>query len=121
MYKLSLWEDNLDTSLEKMLTPLASSEVKAPTRAYNLILKHNINGQKTLTFEIFLKYFDINENRLIDNPLAAMVYNERRLKLFYDDDWYDFIIKSVQENSDKMTSSITATDLFINELSRNGV
>ncbi len=120
MYKLSLWEDNLDTSLEKMLTPLASSEVKAPTRAYNLILKHNINGQKTLTFEIFLKYFDINENRLIDNPLAAMVYNERRLKLFYDDDWYDFIIKSVQESSDKMTASITATDLFINELSRNG-
>ena len=60
MYKLSLWEDNLDTSLEKMLTPLASSEVKAPTRAYNLILKHNINRQKTLTFEIFLKYFDIS-------------------------------------------------------------
>lgn len=120
MYKLSLWEDNLDSSLETLLTPLASSEIKAPTRAYNLVLKHNINGQKTLTFEIFLKYFDINENKLLDNPLAAMVCNERRLKLFYDDEWYDFVIKSVQESSDKMTASITATDLFINELSRNG-
>ena len=53
MYRLSLWQDELENNLETMITPLASSEVKAPNRAYNLILKRNINGQKSLSFEIF--------------------------------------------------------------------
>lgn len=120
MYRLSLWQDELENNLETMITPLASSEVKAPNRAYNLILKRNINGQKSLSFEIFMKYYDIDSNKLIDNPLASFICNEKRLKLNYNDKWYDFIIKSVKENSDKYTMSITATDLFINELSRNG-
>lgn len=120
MYRLSLWQDELENNLETMITPLASSEVKAPNRAYNLILKRNINGQKSLSFEIFMKYYDIDSNKLIDNPLASFICNEKRLKLYYNDNWYDFIIKSVEENSDKYTMTVNATDLFINELSRNG-
>ena len=119
-YKLSLWTDRIGEDSEKMLTPLASDDVKAPTRAYNIRLKENINGQKTLTFEIFMKYFDIEKNQLVDNPLAALISNEKRLKFYNKNKWYDFIIKSVQENSEKRTMTVNATDLFINELSRNG-
>ena len=41
-YKLSLWTDRIGEDSEKMLTPLASDDVKAPTRAYNIRLKNKL-------------------------------------------------------------------------------
>jgi hypothetical protein len=46
--------------------------------------------------------------------------NERKVKLKYDNNWYDFIIKDIEEDSEKYLFTYTAIDLYINELSKNG-
>jgi hypothetical protein len=52
--------------------------------------------------------------------------NEKKIKLFYkkqyeeEGEWYDFIIKTIQENSQNKTFTYTAKQLYINELGKNG-
>jgi hypothetical protein len=49
-----------------------------------------------------------------------LLVNERKVKLKYDGEWYDFVIKRIDENSENNTFSYTAKNLFINELSKTG-
>ena len=134
-YEISLWEDILEkvnikdseTSevtvkqyyKESQVAIIGSDTMNTPIRAYNPILTQNTNGSSTLTFTINSKYYDDN-GELIDNPFVDLLVNERKVKLRYDGEWYDFIIKSIQENSENETFTYTAKDLFINELSKNG-
>lgn len=46
--------------------------------------------------------------------------NERKVKCFWKGEWYDFIIKNCQEDSSGKSITYTCTDVFINELSKNG-
>lgn len=134
-YEISLWEDVLEkvnikdseTSevtvkqyyKESQVAIIGSDTMDTPIRAYNPILTQNTNGSSTLTFTINYKYYDDN-GELIDNPFVGLLVNERKVKLRYDGEWYDFVIKSIQENSENKTFTYTAKDLFINELSKNG-
>jgi len=61
--------------------------------------------------------FDFNE---IQNPFLNLLVNERKVKCFWKDHWYDFIIKNCREDSNGKSIIYTCTDLFINELSKNG-
>ena len=45
---------------------------------------------------------------------------ERKVKLKYNEQWYDFVIKQVQENSETNTFTYTCKDLFVNELGKTG-
>ena len=134
-YEISLWEDILEkvnikdseTSeitvkqyyKESQVAIIGSDTMNTPIRAYNPILTQSTNGSSTLTFTINSKYYDDN-GELIDNPFVSLLVNERKVKLRYDGEWYDFVIKSIQENSENKTFTYTAKDLFINELSKNG-
>ena len=44
--------------------------------------------------------------------------NERKVKLKYGEEWYDFIIKDINENSENYTYTYTCQDLYITELSK---
>ena len=134
-YEISLWEDILEkinikdseTSevtvkqyyKESQIAIIGSDTMNTPIRAYNPILTQSTNGSSTLTFTINSKYYDDN-GELIDNPFVDLLVNERKVKLRYDGEWYDFVIKSIQENFENKTFTYTAKDLFINELSKNG-
>ena len=134
-YEISLWEDVLErvniedpeTSevtvkqyyKESQVAIIGSDTMNTPIRAYNPILTQNTNGSSTLAFTINYKYYDDN-GELVDNPFVGLLVNERKVKLRYDGEWYDFVIKSIQENSENKTFTYTAKDLFINELSKNG-
>ena len=134
-YEISLWEDVLErvniedpeTSevtvkqyyKESQVAIIGSDTMNTPIRAYNPILTQNTNGSSTLAFTINYKYYDDN-GELVDNPFVGLLVNERKVKLRYDGEWYDFVIKSIQEDSENKTFTYTAKDLFINELSKNG-
>ena len=145
-YEISLWEDRLTyvdqerneyemivpndvviaTSYykEKKICVIGADTFEAPIRAINPQLKRNVNGQKTLTFSIYAKYYDEEQECFIDNPFLPYLTNERKVKLKYvekgETKWLDFIIKNISENSETYLYSYTATDLFINELSKTG-
>ena len=84
------------------------------------ILTRNVNGNVTLTFKIYSKYFDTDEGEYVENPFIKLLMVERVLKLKYKDKWYDLVIKNRQESSDQKTYSYTAKSLHINELSKSG-
>jgi len=92
--------------------------------AYNKHLKKEATGMNTLTFSIYSKYYDTENEELLDNPYLPYLVNERKVKLkYYKGDevkWLDFLIKDISENSSDYSFTYTATDLFINELSKSG-
>lgn len=140
-YELSIWEDYVsnddDSSFhERKLAIIGSNDLVSPIKAYDVSLKENINGERTLTFSIPRKYRDNGE--LLDNPFIGLLQAERKLKLrdgpayeISDDlhelteedskeEWLDFVIKSIDEDKDSFVNSYTCKELFVNELGKNG-
>lgn len=66
------------------------------------------------------KYYDKEKESFVDNPYIALLTNEKKIKLFFRDEWYDLVIKKVEESKKNYAYTYTATDLFINELGKNG-
>ena len=111
---------------ERKIGIIGSSSMTAQHRAMNGKLVQNVNGSNTLTFSMYHKYYDNESGEYVENPFIKLLTNERRVKLRLgnpgdaDVEWYDFVIKNVQESSDSKVFNYTCTDLFINELSKNG-
>jgi len=110
---------------------IGSDTMDTPTRAFEPQLKRNTNGTVSLTFYIYLRYYDEETDEFKFNPYTNYLVNERKLKLKYGDQWdedtqswktawYDCIIKDVQEDSSAETITITTADMHINELSKTG-
>lgn len=121
-YELSVWEDTLSNSaiVEQKLCIIGAHDMVSQSRALQPKLVQNINGTNTFSFSIYYRYKDNISGEEVDNPFAQFLTNERKLKLYYDNKWYDLIIKSVKVDSTKYSYDITATDQYINELSKNG-
>lgn len=124
-YEISIWEDytsdeNKKYHQERKLMIIGSDKMTAPLRAIKPIFKENVNGTHTLTFSLYTKYFDEDVGDFIDNPFLPYMVNERKVKLKYDNKWYDFVIKEIEEDSLEKSFNYTLTDSFINELSKNG-
>lgn len=127
-YELSLWEDVLETSpdesqsyyKELKVATIGSDTMTAPNCAFNIVLTENINGEKVLTFSIRHRYFDVFKNIEVENPFVSFLNNERKVKLYYNDTWYDFLIRESEETSEEHIFSYTAEDAFAIELGKVG-
>ena len=125
-YEISLWEDYFDNGQykERKIVIIGSDSMTSPCRAYNPKLIQNINGTNTFTFEMYLTYkenFVTNgTDEILTNPFLNLLQNERKIKVLWKNDWYDFIVKNCQEDSSSKKNVYTCQDLFINELSKNG-
>ena len=106
---------------ERKLAVIGSNTMDSECRACTPEFKKNVNGEYSLTFILYSRYFDHDKLEYTDNPFIKLLVNERKLKLKYKNKWYDFIIKSIDENSDTKSYTYTATALFINELAKNGL
>ena len=140
-------EGEEDQPLKGLLTNIEEYQIarigfdgmNSPARARDIILKRNINGTNTLTFSLCSRYLnpdDLYDNftssaqlqykelktkeKYYENPFISYLTNETRLKLKFNNKWYDFIVKDIQEDSSNYMFHYTAQDLFINELSRSG-
>lgn len=130
-YKITLWEDKnkyiinddivQNQYLEEIcIATIGSNTMDTPIRAFNPILTEELNGSKTFTFQINYRYWDDEDEEFKLNPFINLLVNERKVKLKYDDEWYDFVIKQIDENSESNTFTYTCKDLFINELGKTG-
>ena len=123
-YELSLWTDVYDADqykfIEQRIGIIGTHSLTSQGRAQNVQLVQNVNGTNTLTFYVYFQYKDTITGETVVNPVCQYLTNERKLKLKYDDKWYDFIIKSVKKDSSKYTYEVSATDQYVNELSKNG-
>ena len=106
---------------EEKIVVIGSNTMESKCRACNAEFKKAVNGEFSLTFILYSRYFDDVELEYVDNPFIKLLVNERKIKLKYKNKWYDFIIKNIDENSENKSYTYTATALFINELSKNGL
>jgi hypothetical protein len=67
---------------------------------------------------MYYNYLDNQTGEKYANPFGQYLVNERKVKVFWKDKWYDFVIKKCQEDSSKKSVTYTCKDLFINELSK---
>ena len=124
-YEISVWDDiydnTLDRFVERKIAIIGSNVMTGLNAAYNPVFHKKLNGEKTLTFSLKYKYYDpYLEQTEIINPFTNLLVNERKVKLFYDNEWYEFIIKDHTESSDGLEWIYTCTDAFILELSKSG-
>lgn len=125
-YEISVWEDNIITENnetyieEKKLMVIGSDTMDSPNKVYEPVLTKNLSGEVKLTFSLQYKYFDPVSEKIVINPFSSFLINERKVKLYYDEEWYEFIIKSHSESSDGMKWTYDCVDAFVLELSKTG-
>ena len=126
-YEISVWENKLNQDgnesnfIEKKLAVIGSNTMTGLNKIYNPVFNKKSNGEKTLTFSLKYKYFDpYTENEEVINPFVPLLINERKIKLHYDNEWYEFIIKDHTESSDGYEWTYTCSDAFVLELSKIG-
>ena len=122
-YEISVWEDELTQNgfRERKIAVIGSNTMTGFNKVYDPVFNKKSNGEKTLSFSLKYKYFDPHiGNEDVINPFAALLVNERKVKLHYDNQWYEFIVKEHSESSDGLEWTYTCTDAFVLELSKNG-
>ena len=115
-YEISVWEDRLVDDKkyyeEVKIATIGSNTMMAPHRVYSPTLTKNVNGEITLSFQLTHRYYDEVLGKIITNPIEKYLVNERKVKLNYDGEWYDFIIKNCDESSGRNISK-NLVDLLV--------
>ena len=132
-YEISVWEEKLIsdgaggyTFSENKLAVIGSDTMTGLNKVYDPVFNKKTNGEKSLTFSLKYRYFDPYSGEEVENPFAAYLVNERKVKLKYgiDDNgqpqWYEFIIKDHSESSEEFTWTYSCTDAYVLELSKQG-
>ena len=124
-YELSVWVEKLNGSnskIEEKGVIIGAHDMSYPGRATNLVLKREVKGTNTLTFQMPDRYFDSLKGEFVRNEFIDLISPETKLKLFYKDRWFEFFVKKVDEKKQfkSYMKSFTCSDAFIDELSRNG-
>lgn len=124
-YEISVWDEKLGeygqkTEIKKAV--IGANDISYIGRATLPKLTTKINGTHILTFQMPSKFFDNEKGEYVHNEFCDYLFNERKVKLKYNGEWYEFYVKNITEN--KQHKSImyqyTCEDAFIDELSRNG-
>ena len=124
-YELSAWTESLNSEgikVEKMGAIIGAHDMSFLGKATNIVLKREIKGTATLTFDMPSKFFDSEKGDYIHNELSDIIKNETKIKLHYKNQWYEFFVKKIVENKKfkAIMYSYTCQDSFIDELSRTG-
>lgn len=131
-YEISLWEDKLvpesgtgeniipEHYEEEKICIIGSDNMTSQARVLEPKLVRNVNGTNKLTFKLYYTYIDNETGEKVQNPFISLLVNERKIKCKWEDHWYDFVIKNIQEDSNGKSISYTCEDLYINELSKTG-
>jgi len=69
---------------------------------------------------MYYDYIDNYTGERVHNVFVDYLVNERKIKVYWKDEWYDLIIKQVTEDTSKHTYSYTCEDMYLTELSRTG-
>jgi hypothetical protein len=146
-YEISIWEDVADSNInassfiERKIATIGGDSMDSPVKAFNPVLTENINGQRTLTFQIARKYRN-EEGELVSNPFLGLLVAERKIKLRdgaaydltengaysaekaksedTDERWKDFLIKNVTEDKLSYINTYVCQELHVTELGKNG-
>ena len=105
-YEISIWEDYITNPLlgdthssECRIATIGSNTMDTPSRAFEPQLIENIDGTNQFSFKLYYSYIDTVTGEKVDNPFVPLISNETKIKVLWKDKWYDFIVKSIVEDS----------------------
>lgn len=121
-YEVAVYDDILIDGIfqEKRLGIIGSDKMMSQNRVLEPNLVRNVNGQNKFSFKMYKHYTDTITGEKIYNPFVDWVISERKVKLKYEDKWYDFIVKDISENSADYLYTYQLEDANVQELSKNG-
>ena len=121
-YAISAWRDELveGSLIERKICDIGSDLMEFEGRVLEPTLTKNVNGTKKLTFKMYKKYIDPLTGQKVSNPFFDFLTAESKIKLYYEDKWYDFIIKNVTETLDANLIQYVLEDALVQELAKNG-
>lgn len=121
-YEISIWRDVLKDGVpkEQKVCVIGSDKMTSQSRAFLPNFVRNANGEKKLSFKMYKQYIDTISGEEVHNPFVDNLINETKVKLYYEDKWYDFIVKDINENSATHLCTYQLEDALVRELSKNG-
>lgn len=121
-YEISVWDDVLINGKyeEQRVMVIGSDQMLYQGKIIEPQLTRKANGEKKLTFKMYKQYIDNISGEKVENVFSKELVNERKVKLFYEDKWYDFYIKNIVENSSTYLYTYQLEDALVQELSKNG-
>jgi len=114
-YEISVWEDifipeqEINGNLvpghyeEEKIAVIGSDTMTADCRAIEPKLICNVNGKVTFSFKMYYRYHDEVTGEDYDNSFITLLVNERKIKVLWLNNWYDLVIKNIQESSNGKT------------------
>ena len=121
-YEISIWDDILVNGqfVEQKIMTIGADDMVYQGKVIEPNFSKKANGEKKLAFKMYSKFIDNISGQEVINPFCDQLINERKVKLFYENKWYDFIVKNVSENSTSHLNSYQLEDALVQELSKNG-
>lgn len=121
-YEISLWVDewNGEKYVEKRMMVLGSDKMEAQCRALEPKLTRKTNGEISFSFKMYYQYIDNITGEKTRNPFVDYIANESKIKLEYNNEWFDLLVKNISKDSSTSTYLYTLQDQNVNELSKNG-
>ena len=123
-YEISVWCDVFSKEqnrwFEEKLIVIGSDTMTSQSRAREPQLVSNVNGTNKFSFTMYYTYIDVETGEKVRNAFIPFLVNERKIKVYWKNKWYDFLIKEIKENSSNHTFTYECEDLYVTELSRSG-
>ena len=98
---MSVWSETLGDNgqkIEKKEYIIGAHDMSYLGRATDIKFETKLNGTHTLTFQLPDKYFDSEKGEYVRNEFVDNLFNERKIKLKFMGEWYEFYIKSVSDS-----------------------
>ena len=113
-YEISVWNDVYDSNLERYVEEkimiIGSDTMTNQNRALEPNLKSNVNGTNIFNFYLYYDYVDNHTGERVKNPFVNYLTNERKIKVYWEEKWYDLIIKQIVEDTSKHTFEYNCED-----------
>lgn len=121
-YRISVWNDILVNGefIEEKVCEIGADDMSYQGKAIEPQLIRKANGEKKFTFKMYKQFIDTISGEKINNPFCDYLANEKKVKLYYEDKWYDFVVKNIAENSSTHLNTYQLEDALVQELSKNG-
>lgn len=123
-YEISYWEDVWDSSaakyVEKRMFTIGSDTMDYQARAIEPVLTRKTNGEVNFSFKMYYQFVDTMTGEDVRNPFVDHIINESKIKLNYNGEWFDLLVKNITEDSTTKSYSYQLVDQHMVELSKNG-
>lgn len=124
VYEISVWDDVYNSTQdrydEQKIVVIGTNTMVSQSRAREPKLTTKLDGTNVFSFDMYDRYIDNITGEEVVNPYIKYLVNERKIKVKWKDKWYDFLIKTIKEDSANRLYSYTCEDAYITELSRTG-